>query len=299
MTNSAALRRAKEVMYSNMVQHVIRAVAPFLGLPINPTTLGQVHKATKKLVDAGRNKAQSIAYQDYSKFVDGKDLIPKLPLRRFTDELWQGSLEKVTKDVQHLTEDVAAEIGLRADYWGRDAEWGQRTDSAKRDDRIGKVARVDFDPPTCPWCTLLNSRGPVYISPESGSRTLHVGDTCTLVFVAKGSKEYPGKEFSDKALDLYNEAKKRAGPSANTSTILAELKTPGSTDKPGRVKTNAKDAASKASSSALAEAQARVRALESITPKSDSAKKYQAEQLAKNQKLISQLTRSQKDTPNG
>jgi hypothetical protein len=299
MTNSAALRKAKENMYSNMVQHVVRAIAPFLGLPVNSILLGQIHKATKKLVDSGRNKAQSIAYQDYSKFVDGKDLIPKLPLRRFTDELWQGSLEKVTKDTVHITEDVAAEIGLRADYWGRDAEWGQRIDSAKRDDRIGKVARVDFDPPTCPFCTLLNSRGPVYVSPESGSRTLHVGDTCTLVFVAKGSTEYPGKEFSDKALTLYKEARARAGDDPSTSKILAEMKVPGSTDKPGRVKANAKASAASANASALSDAQARVRALNSITPKSESAKTYQAAQLAKNQKLIEQLTRSQKDTPNG
>lgn len=288
--NTAKFRQAKELVYTNLVTQVAQKIAQFIGLPITPGLLKTLHKTTKPIVDAGRVKAQAVAYQDYLAFIKSKDPVSRLELNRFTDELWQGSLEKLTKDEDTFTPDIAVDVALRSDYWARDAEWGQRVDSAKKDDRIGKVARVDHEPPTCAYCTLLNSRGAVYLSGATAARTLHVADTCSLEFVAKGSTDFPGKALSLEAKAKYDEARKRADP-PTTDNILRELNKAGSSDKTGRVKAHAQDQIAANSSSKLQEAQARVRTLEAIQPKSDSAKKYKEEQLAKNRQLISQLAK--------
>lgn len=288
--NTAKFRRAKELVYTNLVSQVTLRIAQFIGLPVTPGLLKSVHKATKPIVDAGRTKAQAVAYQDYLAFIKNKDPIPRLELNRFTDELWQGSLEKLTKDEDTFTPDIAVEVALRSDYWARDAEWGQRVDSAKKDDRIGKVARVDHEPPTCAYCTLLNSRGAVYLSASTAARTLHVADTCSLEFVAKGSTDFPGKALSLEAKAKYEAARKRADP-PTTDNILRELNKAGSSDKVGRVKAHAQDQVAANSTSKLQDAQARIRTLEKIEPKSDSAKKYRDEQLTKNRQLVAQLTR--------
>lgn len=290
MANSPKLRKAKETLYANLVERTIRAIAKYMGLNITQDLLDAMFKATKPLIDQGRVKAQAIAFQDYLAFIDNKDPVKRIPLNRFTDELWKGSLAKVAPVGELLSNDVAADIGLRADLWARDAEWGQRTASAKSDPRIGKVARVDFEPPTCPLCTLLNSRGAVYISMESASRTLHVGDTCDLVFVAAGATDYPGSAHTAEALNKYTAAVKRT-PSGTTNEVLAELKSAGSsTQGPGRVKKAAHGAASNTSASKLADAQHRIRALESYTPKSDSARAYHQKQLESNRLIVQALS---------
>lgn len=288
--NTAKFRQAKELVYTNLVTQIAKKVALFIGLPVTPGLLKSLHSATKPIVDAGRVQAQAVAYQDYLAFIKSKDPVPRLKLNRFTDELWQGSLEKLTKNEDTFTPDIAVDVALRSDYWARDAEWGQRVDSAKLDDRIGKVARVDHEPPTCAYCTLLNSRGAVYLSADTAARTLHVADTCSLEFVAKGSTDFPGKALSLEAKARYDAARKRADP-PTTDNILRELNKEGSSDKTGRVRQHAQDQVVANSTSKLHDAQARIRTLEAIEPKSDSAKKYRDEQLSKNRQLVAQLTR--------
>src|SRR5882757_11376932 len=109
MANSPALRKAKETMYSNLVDHTIKAVAKYLGLTVTESVLAALFKATKPLVDQGRKKAQAIAFQDYLQFIAKVDPIPKIPLNRFTDELWRGSLAKVAPVGELLSNDVATE----------------------------------------------------------------------------------------------------------------------------------------------------------------------------------------------
>jgi hypothetical protein len=103
------------------------------------------------------------------------------------------------------------------------------------DDRqvIRGFARFDPRPPTCAFCTMMISRGPVYSSAENAGIDLddlsaeelweegdtdamnammnrwHPGCTCIAVPVYKRSG-YPSEEQEKAALKLYNEARKRA-----------------------------------------------------------------------------------------
>lgn len=284
--NDEKLRQARTNLYLRMAKHLIQTVAPFLGTKPDRKTLARV---TRPIVQAARVQAQNLAYRDYVLFVENQDPIPKMEQNRFTDELWNGSIDKVMADTELFGSDQAEELALSADYWARDAEWGQRVDSAKNDPRIGKVARVDFKPPTCPFCTMLNSRGPVYLSAESAMRTLHTGDTCTCVFVGKDATDYPGIESTKIAKDRYDKAVKDLGTAANTTTILKALGEQNPDRPVGSVKANARKAAQDQTKSKVTEAKARIAALERVQPKSDSAIKYRDQQLARNKEILHAL----------
>ncbi len=284
--NDEKLRTARTNLYLRMASRLIRAMAPFLGTTADPKKLA---RASRPFVTAAREQARDIAYRDYLKFVDNQDPVPKMELNRFTDELWDGSVEKVLEDAEFFGADQVEDLAMKADFWARDAEWGQRVDVAKKDPRIEKVARVDFKPPTCPFCTMLNSRGAAYLSMDSAARTLHDGDTCSLVWVAPGQKDYPGSESSVEAKRRYDEAVKKLGPAANTTTILKELSAQNPDRPMGSVKKNARNEAKDVSASKITEAKARISTLEKLNPKSDSAIKYRDEQLARNRDILKAL----------
>lgn len=234
--NPRAYDRARKSLYARMVKAVIRVTRPSMGSRVTPDLITQLVSQTKPIVDTARGMARDLAYRDYRDFVDrSADLVPPLELNRFTDELWRSSIEKRTEEMATLSAGAVEEIALAADYWARDAEWGQRADVAKKDPEIYKVARVDPEPPSCPFCTLLNSRGPVYVSMESGSRTLHTGDQCMLVWVRKGQTDYPYKRSTDIALEAYKRAVK-AVDQATPEKILKFLKEERENTGPGSVR---------------------------------------------------------------
>lgn len=284
--NDEKLRQARTNLYLRMAQRLIKAVAPFLGTRADPKELAN---RTRPYVQAARSQAQTLAYRDYVLFVDKQDPIPKMEQNRFTDELWQGSVDKVLADVDVFGSDEAEQLALSGDYWARDAEWGQRVDVAKNDPRIGKIARVDFKPPTCPFCTMLNSRGPVYLSQESAMRTLHTGDTCMCIFVGKNETDYPGIESTKIAKDRYDKAVKDLGTAANTTTILKALDRQDPDRAEGSVKANARNAVQAQTKSKIDQAKARISMLERINPKSDSAIKYRDQELARNREILKAL----------
>lgn len=284
--NDEKLLKARDTLYTRMASRLVRALVPFLGAAPDRAKL---FKTSKSYILAARSSAQSIAYQDYVKFVGGTDLVPKMEQNRFTDELWTGSIDKAIGEAEVFGTSEIESLVLSGDYWARDAEWGQRVDSAKKDRRIGKVARVDFEPPTCPFCTLLNSRGAVYLSSESAMRTLHTGDTCTCVFVRRGETDYRGADSTKIAKDRYDKAVKELGPSANTTTILQALDEQNPNRPTGRVKAHVQNETATATAGKVAQAKARIAALEKLSPKSDSAIKYRDQQLARDKQILSAL----------
>jgi hypothetical protein len=290
--NNETLLRARNKLYPGVVRQLIRVLSPFFGRELEPETLADIARKTYPVINRSRSLAQNLAYQDYSRFVGGRKLVPKMQLNRFTAELWQGSIAKAAEDRSVLAVEMAEELALSGDFWTRDAEWGQRVDSANKDTRIWKVARVDFDPPSCPFCTLLNSRGAVYLSGEAALRTLHKGDQCSLVFVAKGETDYPGKASTDQAKALYKQAVK-AAPTGSTDDILKAL---GELDSPDRqkgvVRKNARKAAEEAKASEITATKARLSRLEKLNPSSAAAQKYQADQLDLTHKILSALEAS-------
>lgn len=284
--NDEKLRQARNNLYLRMAQRLIKAVAPFLGTNADAKSLARV---TRPYVKAAREQAQNLAYRDYLLFIQNKDPIAKMDQNRFTDELWQGSIDKALLDVNVFGVDQAQELALSGDYWARDAEWGQRVDVAKKDPRIGKVARVDFKPPTCPFCTMLNSRGPVYLSAESAMRTLHPGDTCTCVFVGKDQTDYPGIESTKQAKARYDKAVKDLGTAANTTTILKALDQQEPNRPEGSVKVNARDTATSVAAEKLAKTKAQISTLERLNPKTDSASQFRDKQLAQARETLHAL----------
>lgn len=271
-----------------MVTAVIRALVPFYGVKISDDILGQVSKATFPLIAATRGLTQNIAYRDYSEFVGGEDLVPKIELGRFTEKAWTGTVVRVTQDKEVLDQGLVEDLGMNADNWARDAEWGQRYDVAKNDDRIGRIARVDFEPPTCPFCTLLNSRGPVYLSIGTAAQTLHNGDTCELIFVARGSNEYPGSDHTKIAEARYKEAVKTA-KSGNATEILKALGEQFPDSRTGRVKANVEKATESSKTEAVAKAKTAISVLEKINPSSASARTNRDAQLARNRDVLKAL----------
>lgn len=284
--NDEKLRKARTNLYLRMASRLIKAMSPFLGSKPDPKALA---RKSRPFVVAAREQARDLAYRDYLLFVNNEDPVPKMQLNRFTDELWDGSVESVIENVEVFGADQVEELAMKADYWTRDAEWGQRVDVAKKDTRIEKVARVDFKPPTCPFCTLLNSRGADYLSMDSAARTLHEGDTCSLIWVAKGDKNYPGHEQTAEAKRRYDEARKKLGSSANTTTILKELAAQDPDRPEGSIKKNVRENVKSVTASKVTEAKARLATLEKLNPKSESARKYRDEQIARNQDILKAL----------
>lgn len=285
--NNRALRRAQERMYANLVTQVIKALIPFYGAQLTTTAVSAMVKATYPMVTGARTLAQNNAYRDYVQMI-GSDPVPKMELGRFTDKAWAGTINRLAEGEEVMNEELATDIGTSSDQWARDAEWGQRYDVAKKDPRITRVARVDFEPPTCPFCTLLNSRGAVYLSGDTAAQTLHVGDTCELIWVVAGSTDYPGIEHTREAEARYKDAVK-AAPNSGTSAILKALNEQHPDRPTGRVKANAEKAAQTGTPNAIKDAQARVATLEKMNPSSASAKTYRDAQLTRNRDILKAL----------
>lgn len=291
--NTERYRTARDNLYLNLVRSVIRAMVPYLGKPVTPESTRAVAQATRGFVLNSRAMAQDIAYRDYLDFVNRVDPVAKLELHRFSDDLWDNAIEKAIDERETFSTDVAEQIALSADYWTRDAEWGQRVDVAKKDERVERVARVDFKPPTCPFCTMLNSRGAVYLSAETAARTLHTGDTCSLVFVAQGEDDYPGKASTDIAKERYERAAQSLGADANTSNILKALAEQ-EPDRPvGIIKRTAEKASKEASNTAVRDAKTRLAALRNTNPRSATARAARDDAIADYEKILEVLETNQ------
>lgn len=283
--NNEKLRKTTENLYLRGIQEVIKSIAHLLGVPVDDVVKKDIHRKTYPIVNRVRNLVSNIAYRDYSALVD--DPVPQVALHRFTPELWTNSVDKATKDVSHVTVSVTEDIGMSGDYWARDAEWGQKVQLAHNDERIGRIARVDFEPPTCPLCTLMNSRGPVYLSQDSVARTLHVGDTCTGIFVPVGDTDYPGIEHTSEALRRYKQAVEAVGPHQGANAILKALKEQHPYEGPGKVRTAAQDASQGARDQQLTNIKSATARLERLQLKNYSA--IRDELVSRNKEIINVL----------
>jgi hypothetical protein len=287
--NNERNHRARIKIYDRLVRLVLGKVRPFFGQTIDETVIQRLFSGTKPLIDAARNTARDLAYKDYLELIEGQDPVPRLQLHRFTDELWTASLEKHAPRGELVSVKVAEDVTLAADYWTRDAEWGQRYDAAHRDPRTDRVARVDRNPPSCPFCTLLNSRGAVYLSEESAARTLHLGDECELILVLKGSDDYPGKDLNDQAKAAYIQAQEESG-SGDPNEIMQKMRELGlATGDKGRVRKKVETQAKSDAARELRAVKARLATLEGIKPQADSAKKYVARELQRNREILKAL----------
>lgn len=221
-----------------LTRTLMRAIAPTLarlvGSPVTTAHVRTVAQATLADVVTSRNAYLALAVEQYRSMSDTGNINPP-PLRRYDVTSWEMALRrtwsKAVKDQTPLTDNDIARALVTADHQGREAERAQLVAYSMRDDRIVGWARVDFTPPTCPFCTMLVSRGPVYKSaetagrdPAGGRNRFHHGDTCSVVLVTKATRDsYPGIEHTREAERMWIEASKGAASGAETLERLREM----------------------------------------------------------------------------
>jgi len=170
-----------------------------------------------------------LATQQYVTALEGgKPLKPK-KLTRFDEKVWLQSLEKKilsegpdSVEVT-VTEDHIAEVQRAGEHWALDAERGTLIDYAMRDKRFEGWARVDPEPPTCPFCMVLISMGPTRTDPQKAH--FHAGDTCEVQLVRKGEKDYPGADQVAEARAKYEKAVKANDGKTDLAGLVKQLKT--------------------------------------------------------------------------
>lgn len=131
---------------------------------------------------------------------------PPVPAPDYTAEMTQKSLGRVQQSWTDATAPQRAELAARgAAIAVRHVEQAGRETvvQATREDGA-KWARYDSKPPCCSWCTLMISRGPVYLSAETGGFLAHDFDTCSVEPVFPG-RDWHGRKQYEAANAFYTE----------------------------------------------------------------------------------------------
>lgn len=218
-------------MLSRVEEQIRRDLSRLLGRTITNAIFAAFVRRTAPIVLSGRGHLEDSAWLQYrtSLGVHEKPL-DRAALVRFTEDTWHNSTNKVIGLDEPLDTTMADKIVRKADFWTRDAERGALIDYSLRDERLARWARVDEEPPTCPFCIVLISRGAVYHEPQPD---FHTGDTCSVVLVAKGQENtFPGVQHRDAALAEYKRGVETAGPHSNLSGIVKAIEGLRSADAP-------------------------------------------------------------------
>lgn len=195
----------RDALTRALMRAIAPVFAPLVGSPMTRAHVRVVAQATIAEVVKSRNAFVALAVQQY-RSMDNTGNIDPPPLRNYTVASWEMALRRawstVVRDQTPLAQNDVARALVTADHQGREAERAQLVAYSMHDDKIVGWARVDFSPPTCPFCTMLISRGPVYSTAESAGRDptdgrnrFHHGDTCGVILVTKETRDsYPGIE---------------------------------------------------------------------------------------------------------
>lgn len=233
----ASLPPLRDAITRRLLRAIAPALAELVGGPITKPHTRMIARATLSDVLTARASFLELAVQQY-KSMTGTGGIKPPPLRDYNAGAWDAALQRTwsvaIRDKQNLTEDDIARALVTADHQGREAERSQLIAYTMHDDLLIGWARVDFRPPTCPFCTMLISRGPVYKSeasagktpgadPTEGRNRFHHGDTCSVVLVTKQNRaDYPGIEHTRAAEAAWIKASREAGSSAGALERLRE-----------------------------------------------------------------------------
>jgi hypothetical protein len=219
--NPRQARRVRSRTTTALEKRLRAALGPFLGKVVSEALLGSMGRKTRPLVAGARKQLRNSAVSQYKTFLDGGKPLSAPTLTKFSNESWVATLAKVTEEVDSVTEDVVDEIVRKGEYWARDAEHGTLIDYAIRDDRVEGWARVDPEPPACPFCTVLISIGPTRTDPLKAH--FHTGDTCEIVLVGPDQTDYEGADQVKAAQEEYERAAKAAG-STDMSALVRAIK---------------------------------------------------------------------------
>lgn len=203
-----------------------KALRPFVGQTASKALVGQMSKRTAPYVFGARTTMAQLATRQYITALEGAKPLKPTKLNRFDNQVWTQSLEKkvLSDDALEvtITEEHVSEIQRAGEHWALDAERGTLIDYAMRDKRFEGWARIDPQPPTCPFCTVLISIGPMRSDPTKAH--FHAGDTCEVVLVPKGVKDYEGADQVKAAEEKYKQAVKLNGGKTDLAGLVKQLK---------------------------------------------------------------------------
>lgn len=123
--------------------------------------------------------------------------------------------------------DPETEIGKVISHSVTLASHGERAtvkDAVRSDPACLGWARVDPEPPSCGFCTMLISRGPVYKTAETAGderNVFHPNDTCRTVPVFD-SNDWSGRAAFEAAQDAYAAASRDARETGESITAILD-----------------------------------------------------------------------------
>lgn len=222
----AEARRVRKTASQTLANALAKALRPFVGQTASKALVGAMGRRTVPYVKGARSTMSRSATQQYITALDGAKPLKPTKLTRFDDEVWLQSLEKTIIPEPDLsvtvTEEHVQEIQRSGEHWALDAERGTLIDYAMRDKRFEGWARIDPQPPTCPFCTVLISIGPKRTDPTKAH--FHKGDTCEVVLVPKGETDYEGAAQVKAAEEQYKQAVRLNGGKTDLAGLVKQLK---------------------------------------------------------------------------
>jgi hypothetical protein len=222
----AEARRVRKTASQTLSSALAKALRPFVGQTASKALVGAMGRRTAPYVKGARTTMSRSATQQYVTALDGAKPLKPTKLTRFDDEVWLQSLEKTIIPEPDLsvsvTEEHIQEIQRSGEHWALDAERGTLIDYAMRDKRFEGWARIDPQPPTCPFCTVLISIGPKRTDPTKAH--FHKGDTCEVVLVPKGETDYEGADQVKDAEEKYKQAVRLNGGKTDLAGLVKQLK---------------------------------------------------------------------------
>lgn len=220
-------RQVRNKTSQTLTNALAKALRPFVGRTASKALVGAMGARTAPYVRGARTTMSRSATQQYVTALEGAKPLKATKLTRFTDDVWLQSLEKAILPepdlVVTVTEEHVQQIQRSGEHWALDAERGTLIDYAMRDKRFEGWARIDPEPPTCPFCTVLISIGPMRTDPQKAH--FHAGDTCEVVLVPKGSKDYEGADQVKAAEAQYKQAVRLNGGKTDLAGLVKQLKT--------------------------------------------------------------------------
>jgi hypothetical protein len=221
-------RHVRSTTSQTLTNALAKALRPFVGKTASKALVSVMGKRTALYVRGARSTMSRLATQQYITALEGAKPLKPTKLTRFDDAVWLQSLEKkILPDPDAVevtvTEDHVAEIQRAGEHWALDAERGTLIDYAMRDKRFEGWARIDPEPPTCPFCTVLISIGPKRSDPTKAH--FHAGDTCEVVLVKKGQTDYEGADQVKAAESKYKQAVRLNGGKTDLAGLVKQLKT--------------------------------------------------------------------------
>lgn len=209
--------QAQQSLTRQLVKALVPVLAPFLGAKRRPSLARAIASAIFPVIRSGRSESEKLARRVYTLQKADWDrdrppiADPKIRAYEIGDLVAALVKDLEINDAPEIESEDLERIANSADLHTRNAYRNKELAYVHNDEDVVGWARVDPKPPTCEFCRLLISRGPVYKSAKSaeGRNRYHKGCTCVPQIVFRGQEnDWPGREMYEAELARYRKATK-------------------------------------------------------------------------------------------